>query len=426
MYVGSTESVEGEVWCFDASRSRMARRAASHVPALLKLFDEVLVNACDNAQRDPAGMTAIDVEIDAGSGSSKPPRLRVRNDGRGIPIAQHATERGADGRSLFVHELVFGHLLTGSNFSSGDGAAVAATTGGQHGYGAKLANIFSQRFAVRGVDAARRVSYEQTWSANMSAVTPPLVKSLATGKGDARDSTDVEFVPDMARFARGTSATIDEGTYALMHRRVLDAAGTLALAAGNNTRVAVTFNGKRVPVDGWAEYLRLFVPPGARPPAPVAAPASSAPPPSGSKRGKGVAVAAANSAAAAETGADAASPPTPAWSLLSLAAGVKPAAAASLLASIQTATLTGRLEVGAGVAGLRLADSGWSDGAPTQPQVQQQQSQPQNSPEPLDADAFAAYNTPGAFASFVNCLATPRGGGHVRAVFDALSRRLAD
>ncbi len=35
-----------------------------YVPALYKIFDEILVNAADNAMRDPKGMDLIDVTID--------------------------------------------------------------------------------------------------------------------------------------------------------------------------------------------------------------------------------------------------------------------------------------------------------------------------------------------------------------------------
>ena len=122
------------------------------------------------------------------------PRLTVWNDGRGIPVELHPTEQ------LYVPELIFGHLLTGSNFdddpassssssssssmsSSSSGAGNKATTaeaaaalkasssssggggggggggkrltGGRHGYGAKLANILAKEFTVETLDPDR-------------------------------------------------------------------------------------------------------------------------------------------------------------------------------------------------------------------------------------------------------------------------------
>ena len=72
--------------------------------------------------------------------------LRRFNDGKGIPIEKHRVE------GVWVPELVFGQLLTGSNFDD----AAARLTGGRHGYGAKLTNIFSTAFTVETVDVRRR------------------------------------------------------------------------------------------------------------------------------------------------------------------------------------------------------------------------------------------------------------------------------
>jgi DNA topoisomerase II len=43
---------------------------------------------------------------------------------------------------MYVPELIFGHLLTGSNYDDDE----QKVTGGRNGYGAKLANIFSSSF----------------------------------------------------------------------------------------------------------------------------------------------------------------------------------------------------------------------------------------------------------------------------------------
>jgi DNA topoisomerase II len=53
----------------------MKNRPTSFVPALFKLFDEILVNAADNKQRD-ASMTALRATIDPAAN-----KLSVWNDG---------------------------------------------------------------------------------------------------------------------------------------------------------------------------------------------------------------------------------------------------------------------------------------------------------------------------------------------------------
>lgn len=66
----------------------MERKAAIYNPALLKIFDEILVNAADNRQRVP-DMSRIHVSISY----DLQEELVMDNDGRGIPVLKHPTER---------------------------------------------------------------------------------------------------------------------------------------------------------------------------------------------------------------------------------------------------------------------------------------------------------------------------------------------
>ena len=56
-------------------------------PGCSLIFDEVLVNAADNKQRDKR-MKRIDVVIDEGNGACAP-TISVKNDGKGIPVQVH-------------------------------------------------------------------------------------------------------------------------------------------------------------------------------------------------------------------------------------------------------------------------------------------------------------------------------------------------
>lgn len=47
-------------------------------------------------------------------------------------------------QKVFVPTLIFGHLLTSSNYNDSE----KKVTGGRNGYGAKLCNIFSTKFVV--------------------------------------------------------------------------------------------------------------------------------------------------------------------------------------------------------------------------------------------------------------------------------------
>lgn len=50
------------MWVYDPESERIVQREISYVPGLYKIFDEILVNAADNKQRDPK-MNLIRVNI---------------------------------------------------------------------------------------------------------------------------------------------------------------------------------------------------------------------------------------------------------------------------------------------------------------------------------------------------------------------------
>ena len=103
-YVGSVEAETRKEWVMVEAAGRMEQRDLTVAPALYKIFDEILVNAADNKQRDPS-MTTIKVDIDRETNT-----ISVANDGKGIPVQIHSEH------NCYVPELIFGHLLTGSNF----------------------------------------------------------------------------------------------------------------------------------------------------------------------------------------------------------------------------------------------------------------------------------------------------------------------
>ena len=187
MYVGQVEASSNDVWTFNEDRGRMQKSARLFSPALIKLFDEILVNAADNKQRDRR-MSTIDISVEEKGGKLK---ISIRNDGKGIPVVKHATE------DMYIPELIFGHLLTGSNFDDSSGNL----TGGRHGYGAKLTNIFSTKFQLETYDSQKGLLYSQQWENNMTKTQPPVIETRAAGK-KAGDYTLVTFEPDMARFLK--------------------------------------------------------------------------------------------------------------------------------------------------------------------------------------------------------------------------------
>ena len=95
-YVGSIESVTTDMWVFDADSNKMVNRNISYVPGLYKIFDEIVVNAADNKQRD-SNMTELRIEI-----NREKNQLSVYNNGQGIPVVMHKEH------NIYVPELIFG------------------------------------------------------------------------------------------------------------------------------------------------------------------------------------------------------------------------------------------------------------------------------------------------------------------------------
>ena len=72
MYIGSVEEEQRPMWALERrGRGRVVSKNVSFVPGLLKIFDEVLVNAVDNRQRDKK-MRRLEVSLDDGSSSGTP------------------------------------------------------------------------------------------------------------------------------------------------------------------------------------------------------------------------------------------------------------------------------------------------------------------------------------------------------------------
>ena len=166
--------------------------------------------------------------------------ISVWNNGSGIPVVIHKEHQ------IYVPELIFGNLLTGSNFDDG----MKKTTGGRNGYGAKLANIFSTKFTIETADKSTGTSYKQTFRENMTVREEPLVGTLTGKKGEF---TCVTFTPDLARFKM---ERLDDATVGLLSKRAYDVAGCASGFPGKPLQVYL--NGERLGLPTFLDYLKLY------------------------------------------------------------------------------------------------------------------------------------------------------------------------
>lgn len=238
-YIGSTALESRELWVAKLIRTKlvMEKKEVLFSPGLYKIFDEILVNASDNATKlaeaEPwRRMSYIKVIVDLKNGF-----LSVENDGDGLPVMIHPTE------NVYVPDLVFGTLLTSSNYDD----SVQRYTGGRNGYGAKLTNIFSEEFVVEIMDRDAKKFYRQVFLQNMSKKGTPMVRDLSNDEILERKSyTRISFTPDLSRFGM---TELDQNIESVFLKRCVDLSAC-------NSGIEVYFNDRRIPVSSFADLVQ--------------------------------------------------------------------------------------------------------------------------------------------------------------------------
>jgi len=215
----------------ESEEYKIKKKYITSSPAILRIFIEVLSNAVDNVDRSRKAKipcTTIKVNIDQETGETV-----VWNDGDIIPIEMHTEEK------MYNHTLIFGHLLTGSNYDDTNEREIS----GLNGLGTKITNIFSTKFTVKGLDPANKKTFEQTWTNNMKSPGEPIVNSTKEKKG----YTEVRYFPDFKQFdLEGYTTDI----IALYTKYVIDAAML--------TKVKVYFNNDLINVNNLLSYSKLY------------------------------------------------------------------------------------------------------------------------------------------------------------------------
>lgn len=229
-YIGDIKLQNDFLWTYNPSTNKMVKKSIEYVPGLIKIFDEILVNAGDNTKEDDL-CDCIKVEI-----NKEENLISVLNNGKGIDIVEHKDHK------ILVPELIFGELLTSTNYDDNE----KRITGGRNGYGAKLANIYSLEFEVEIVDKERCKRFKQTFSNNMSDKTKPKISTLKNVKSGY---TKISFKPDLKRF--GLNELTDD-VINLMIKRVYD------IAATTDNKVKLYYNNEKINVNNFKNYISLF------------------------------------------------------------------------------------------------------------------------------------------------------------------------
>jgi DNA topoisomerase-2 len=226
-YIGDTKLQKEKQYIFQDNR--IIKKEINYPPGLMKIFDEILVNARDHYVNDPTCDT-IKVNIDISNNE-----ISVMNNGKGIDIEIHQEHK------IYVPELIFGHLLTSTNYDDTE----KRTTGGRNGYGAKLTNIFSTFFSIETVDGNRKRKFYQEFRNNMGEKDEPIITEL---KARPTTYTKIVFKPDLQKFGL---ENLTDDIVSLLTRRVYDIAGI-------HQKIKVFFNDKKIEANTFKKYIDFY------------------------------------------------------------------------------------------------------------------------------------------------------------------------
>lgn len=233
MYIGSIQCDQVDTWVF--KDQNMLKSDIGYIPGLYKIFDEILVNSIDHSirlseqQQGTIQVKNIKVDIDKETGI-----IEVLNDGDGIEIVLHDTQQ------VYIPELIFGNLLTSSNFSHDTERII----GGMNGIGAKACNIFSEFFEITTIDHCRKLKYFQRFEKNMTVKLEPKIT-----KSSLKPYTSFRFKPDYAKF---NCNGLSDDMYNLIIKRVYDA------CAMTRKDVNVYLNGEKLMFKTFEKYIDLY------------------------------------------------------------------------------------------------------------------------------------------------------------------------
>ena len=231
MYVGSLkEKMSVELVC---EETKLAYKTIKVSPALSRIFVEILSNAIDNVTRSKTSSNPssyIKINFDAENGM-----ISIQNDGLVIPIEKNPTTND------YNHSLIFGKLLSGSNYDDEEDRMVS----GRNGLGAKLTNVFSKTFEVEGVDPEKKKRLKQVWTNNMKQTNGASIEDSTSKKG----YTKVSWIVDFSKFGI-TEYSSDH--LSLFKRYIVDS----AVICGS---IKIFLNDKLIESNSLPKYANLFV-----------------------------------------------------------------------------------------------------------------------------------------------------------------------
>ena len=224
MYAGSVSEQTAQEWIYNSQTKKMEKSAISYIPALVKIFSEILDNAIDESRRAPEILDTIRVTFDEDG------TISILDNGRGIPVEIHPDTK------TYIAETVFSNLRAGSNFNDDEDQQLIGT----NGVGSTLSNVLSTSFKIESCDGKK--VFKQEFKNGMRERCEPSIKP------DTKNRTKITFIPDYAFFKL---PGLTEGNRLRMIKKVVDAAAC-------NLSVKFYVNGERIMIGDFDDYVSLY------------------------------------------------------------------------------------------------------------------------------------------------------------------------
>ena len=232
MYIGNTKFNIQNEYIFKDNFIQLEN--INYNEGLVRIFLEILTNATDNVARSKTKnieQKIINVNID------NKQWIEISNDGSCIPIE---LTKDKDGKEVYVPELLFGYLLSSSNY---DDTKSRNGIGGTFGVGASLTNIFSKHFEVIIKNKDSQKEYKQIWKNNMSVKELPSIKN----KDIKHNLITIKYLADFNYF--GCTEYSDD---------IINHITKLIYDASLNSEINIKLNSNKIGIKNMLDYVKSY------------------------------------------------------------------------------------------------------------------------------------------------------------------------
>ena len=238
MYFGDIKvsMVNGYTYDIDNNEVKKDKLIVSNV--LIKMVDEILMNATDNAIKSfksVTPMTYVKINIDKDNKI-----ISVENNGLSIPI------RKSKENKKYLPEIAFTNLFSSSNFNNN------RTGAGKNGVGASITNVLSSVFVINIV--CDNIRYKQIIKNNCKIINEPIIEEV-----NKDNYVKISFKPDMNKIMEISKSKeninkVFENTLSFINKRILDV--NMLLSYYN---ITTYYNNKQLPKITFEDYANLFI-----------------------------------------------------------------------------------------------------------------------------------------------------------------------